>query len=272
MDSFIANQKVTLVNILPIDNNTQHHIIPISIVAKVFDGEGSQILSDISITLPNPIKETLDFVVDNVYNQLLPEKIKDVRKVRFYYTKSDGTVLFSDNKYIIEAEEQLITLVNSFMNYDMAELIADDLSDIEMWQSSDDKQKISTLKSAFNKIAGLRFRVKYDNAYSTYWNKDNTGGDLAYYIDDITLLSIEEFEKLPQKFIYALRAAQILQANGIMDGSIVEERRNEGIISETIGESKMFFNSRPVLKMPLCNSAMELLSKYLYKNVSIGRA
>lgn len=271
MEAYNQNQKIKVTNFLPVDNTTGNGVVATSIVAKVYDGEGLQILTDISVTLPHNNATSLELIVPETYNILPVDKVKDIRKVKFYYTKADGTVLTSDSKYVIKADEELIVLVNSFMSFDTAELISEDLPDIDMWKSSEEADKISTLKNSYLKISSLKFKVKYRESFNTYWDKDGYDGDLSYFIDDITKISLDQFNKLPPEFIFALRAAQVLQANGIMDGSVVEERRSEGVISETIGESKMFFSSRPVLKKPLCNAAMEILSKYLYKKVQIGR-
>ena len=56
-----------------------------------------------------------------------------------------------------------------------------------------------------------------------------------------------------------------------LGGDVIGKRRQEGILSETTGESSMMFNSRPALDLPICRAAYRELAGYIYRRVGLVR-
>ena len=81
----------------------------------------------------------------------------------------------------------------------------------------------------------------------------------------------EKFDALPSAFMLALKRAQMVEANVILGGDAITSKRLSGIISESIGESSMFLQSRPALKLPISQQAFDILKPYISINISIGR-
>ena len=95
--------------------------------------------------------------------------------------------------------------------------------------------------------------------------------DPFWVVTGIRYLKEADFKKWPKDFQNALRRAQLYEADQILKGDPVGDKRRAGVVSETIGEAKMFFNARPPLRLALCVQAMETLSPYLHSSRRIGR-
>jgi hypothetical protein len=84
--------------------------------------------------------------------------------------------------------------------------------------------------------------------------------------------TLSDWNTYPPRFQNALKRAQMLEANSILGGNQIADKRRDGIISETIGESKIFLNNRPPLRTPVTREALEALYGYLYYQSRVGRA
>lgn len=192
-------------------------------------------------------------------------EVKSVFRANYTFTSALGTKVVNV-RYIVEKEDTLIHMENTFQTLSEAHLIASDLTDLDMWLTASEDYQVNSLKMAYDKISRLAFRFERDS--KEYLDHNRSYG----YIHDMSDAEPSDWESFPKDFKLAIRKAQVLEANQILQGSEVEDKRRDGIISETIGESKMFFNSRIPIRLPVCRAAMNVLSKFIYKSNKIGRA
>jgi hypothetical protein len=97
----------------------------------------------------------------------------------------------------------------------------------------------------------------------------------------ITDLTVEEFALLPSAFLYALKMAQVLEADSALNAgsdtveSYAASRRRAGIIEEQIGESMTKFATTSPgesASTTVSSRTLSMLSGYIYRGIRIARA
>jgi hypothetical protein len=84
-------------------------------------------------------------------------------------------------------------------------------------------------------------------------------------------MSVESFDLLPAGFLRAIKRAQLIEANVILGGDVVGRKRQDGILSETIGESSASFSDKPFLNLPISRQAYEELRRYIVIRIGVAR-
>lgn len=192
-------------------------------------------------------------------------EVKSVFRANYTFTSALGSQVVNV-RYIVEKQDTLIHMTNTFQTLSEAYLVASDMTDLDIWLSASEDYQVNSLKTAYDKIARMSFRFERDS--KEYLDHNRSYG----YIHDMTDAEPSDWASFPADFKLAIRKAQVIEANQVLQGSEVEDKRRSGIISETIGESKMFFNSRIPVRLPISRAAMNVLSKFIYKSNKIGRA
>jgi hypothetical protein len=188
---------------------------------------------------------------------------RDVRLLNCYLINADGEYIVSQ-VYMLKGNQLILTpLLDSFMTFADSMLTRVRMAeDQEYFDSLTDELKAIALEEAFNRICKLKFKVG------------------TTIITDIKALTVEAFSALDAGFLLALKKAQIAEANMIVENSPIRDKIRAGIISETIGESSMFFSrSMPSGKFHgLADDSYDYLKPYVYRDVTssqtwkIGRA
>jgi hypothetical protein len=179
---------------------------------------------------------------------------RDVRQLNCYLTNAAGTYIVSQ-VYMLKGNALTLTPpTDSFMTFPQSILIRAKIAEEQIYYDAlTDELKVIALENSFTRISRLKFQI----------------GDTV--ITDITSYTLSDFNALDAKFLEAIRKAQIIEANVIVEQSPIRDKIRQGIISETIGESSMFFKtSGPVGSRlnGLSDDAQEILSRYLYRDVS----
>jgi hypothetical protein len=174
---------------------------------------------------------------------------RDARLLNCYLTNASGEYIVSQ-AYVLKGNVLKLTpLVDSFMTYPQSLLVRAQMAETQDdFDLLTDELKAVALEEAFNRISKVRFKV----------------GDTT--ILDIKALDLTTFNALDAAFLLDLRKAQIAEANNAVENSPVREKIRSGIISETIGESSMFFKQSgfPVNKSGLSDDAELYLKKWIY--------
>lgn len=156
-------------------------------------------------------------------------------------------------KVMIQSEETLVKGVDSFMSYDEAILMLEDMPGVAAIKSQPKSEVEATLKNAYRLL-------------SQYTYQDNTG---THY--DLTRYDAEQLDALEPGFLQALCYAQLVEANEYADPNSVYWKRMNGIMSETIGESSMMFRAGAVNNIGVSRRAMMFLRNYLVLSARIER-
>lgn len=178
---------------------------------------------------------------------------RDVRLLNAYLITDNGTYVVPQ-VYLLKGNQlELTTLTDSFMTYPQAVLTRAGMSGtFDYYDALTEELKAVALEVAFDKIANLQFVV-----------------DTIVY-SDIKTLTVPAFTALNANFLKAIRQAQIAEANSVVENSPIRDKIRAGIISETIGESSMFFKQSGILATAtgLCDDAEEILKKWIYKDIA----
>lgn len=246
---------------------------PIAISVLLVGGDGAQILAEtahysLSVdggeTLAESVPVTGFSMGDGaVYvqipaelNQMSPSTPVGSREVRLLTVvlgTSDGPVTIR-RFFALEPPESLIVAVNSFQTLRQAELTAMDIPDLVGWANSDDRQKQAALIEGHTRISLLNFSL---SAKTEGFN--------------ITDLTPAQYTALDAKFRTALNKAQVVEANALLGGNDVEDRRREGLMLDSVGETKQMWRSGRPVDMPCSRRALRYLAPYIGFAKRIGR-
>lgn len=215
------------------------------------------------------------------YNVVPVGQIKDARSLFLTFIDTNGEI-FSETKvfYFIDSKEPLTVGLNSFVTVDRGRLLASCRSNLDYISNANDEQMALALNEACNKIRKYKFRVPiYDRAenigyVSTIASRPRSYSDMMLSATTITLQNMtpEFYETLPENFKTALEQAQVIEANSILTPTDqIEERRQKGVILETINEVKMMFSNTAPIKSSVSNEAMKILSPWIVRTISIAR-
>ena len=102
-----------------------------------------------------------------------------------------------------------------------------------------------------------------------YRMEDDRGLDIV--VENIRSLTINDLLLLPSAFLIALRKAQISEADIVMGGGSVHRKREDGLMSDTVGESKIMFRPGKPVVLPVDRRTLSYLSGYIYHGLSLTR-
>lgn len=165
--------------------------------------------------------------------------------VQIEYTLSDGVNEYTNTmEFIAEAKEQLSKGVNSYQSYFEAMLNAEELAGIDAFKSAAKAEQCTALSHAYQILNTMTY----------------TDNQAEYY--DMGALDAAALDDIDAAFLKALCMAQIIEANEMLDPNSTYSKRQDGIMSETIGESSMMFRPGNILNFPITRRSMFFLRNY----------
>jgi len=200
--------------------------------------------------------------------------VREARNLRVTFATESGDVVV-DTFYLVTKSTILAMLENSFQTMGQSIVLRESFGGLlDGWDVATITERTQAMEHAFHKISRLSFKLTPDDPsqYAGYEDTDYLGGmGVAYLVTDIARMPVDKFKALPERFLTALKRAQLLEADNLLGGDIIGKRRADGILSETTGESSMMFNSRPALDLPLSRSENRELSGYIYRRIGLTR-
>lgn len=154
--------------------------------------------------------------------------------------------------YIIESIGVVSAGENSFASYGSLILESLNLSNME----------------AFNEASISDQRAALINAWHNISNISVSGIEGVSKTDQITSEMIGEINP---RIMQRLKQAQLIEANFILGGDPIEDRRRSGMISDSSGESAQFFRTSKPLELPVCKDAVKKLGGLVKWNMKISR-
>ena len=242
-------------------------IVPTDITAALYDGEDTLLMSFGSIAF-DPAEVEVPVVLHGSLNTLYGEELEEVRRLEVKLTHAGGAVI-KKHVYAIEAEQSLQIMRNSFMTYETALLTARQFVNLVAFSGDTEARQKAALVEAFRRICTLSMRYTITDMDG----KLETSHKIAASTWD--LVDADAFQtQLPTHFKRALRAAQLAEADDLLQGNVVARKQAQGIASETIGESSVTFRNGfgGQGSSGIGATALALLSGYLDRSVQIGRA
>lgn len=198
------------------------------------------------------------------------------REIVVTITTPDGPIELREY-FVLVSATPLLPFTNSVMSYAEALAVRESFGpDMGGWDgATNHQQRINALINAHANLARLVYSVPHDAArlpsdYAGYGTGSDTVFDMRRRLQ-LSTLNATSFAALPASFVQALKRAQLVEADTILGGDIVGDKRRDGVVSETIGESSTFFQSKPLLDLPIGRRAYAILRPYISISVGVSR-
>lgn len=280
MDIFLTGTEVTLK--VPLKDKAGNDLNVTSIQYRIIDQSNNELVPLTSLTTFVSGTHDATIVVPAEKNQIASTASEELRAVELHCLISGNTVIFNTG-YVVSLADPLVPGVNSLQTYTQAEFTATGLPNLTGWASASESERIAALKEARDRIVMLSFTQLNSNinwgqdslnfvpegSYAT--NYVSSGSRMFLFNGNLALLRQEQFLKLPEKFLLALRKAQVVEADSILGGDQIDARRRQGLLLETIGEVKQMFRSGKPLNLPVSSRALGHLSYFITFSKKIGR-
>jgi len=183
-------------------------------------------------------------VVDATINDL-GTATKGMRSITVSTLEDDGSrgsVVF---RYALRGSEPLVVGENSYQKFNAAALLTLEMPELTGWDFATDLRKEAAMIEAYNRIGMLRFTVD--------------GVDII----GLNELTTDEFDELSVIFIAALKKAQLSEADIVLGGDPISAKREEGLLSDSVGESAIMFRPGKPLLMSVNRRSLNYLSGFV---------
>lgn len=246
-------------------NGVGEYALPNSISAVINDDEGALIADLGSIVVPDS-GEFVNVTIPGSSNILSSGELRAARVLLVTLVYNEGEVK-TNYSYGVEKDIRLEIMVNSFMPYVTAEVISMDFVNTTAWDIASEAQRKTALVEAFNRLIQIPMK----------WNpRDEEGKPIRLeenIIERDLWLEIDSdaFSQWPTHFKRALRRAQFIEANELLQGDVFSRKRRQGILEETIGESHVKI-SAGMVDYGVSSETLAALAGYIYFNMRIGRS
>lgn len=208
----------------------------------------------------------------------VPDRVplRALRVVEVQMTVAAG-IQITKGYYSINARLPLQLLVNSFQTYEHSLMERFNMPALDGWDSATDLERQSAMVESFFRLQKLGYRIKMagwgDSPPAGYsvsmpW----LAGDWVISPRIWPIMQVDWWTQYPQHFKEAMYRAQIAEADVILNGDIVAERRADGLLSETIGSSSMMFRSGKPLDMPISKQTAKYLTNYIEWRLTTTRS
>ncbi|EGS3774623.1 hypothetical protein I5Y27_004154 [Salmonella enterica] len=274
IDTYRSGEAVSLsfsFNILDIQSATY----------TVKDSEGSILISDEPIEITEG-QMSIPVVVSADHNQL-SEKERDLRHVIVKATAS-GLTHEERKMYVLLNNFELLIPGQSFATVADAQMQAIDMLNGDTLLADGEglmrkrlieaTRRVKTLPFSIRKILRIDFN-RYErpqnmlNVYDIPWGAD---GVYRHDLVDWERMTQEKFDELPDYFKEALMLAVVNEACEIANGNDVAAAREDGILSESIGETTNMYRTGKAANVRVARSTWRLLTSYINNRMIVRRA
>lgn len=279
MDVFSAGTDVALQ--VPLQDKVGNPLTVSAISYRVTDENGVELVPATALASFVAGSAAAGIAIPAAENTLAAGVARGLRNVELTCTIG-GNQIFLHAAYAIEIADPLVVGVNSFMTYAQAEFTALGLPNIDAWNGADEQARIAALMDARSHIVQLSFTPLNSNVN---WGQDSLNfipegtyntdyvGDSSMFLfnGNLDLLRPDQFKSLPSRFVDALKRAQVVEADAILGGNSIEQKRREGLVQDNIGESRQMFRQSKPLELPVCRRALGYLGYFVTFAKRIGR-
>lgn len=252
---------------VPIDLVTRdgEAIVPVSASFKVYDDTGVELGSEAIAVTGNECEIVV--VVPGADNVIDAAALNGARTVVLTVVSADGQFDLSET-YLLERPGFLAVPEMSAMTVQQSVMLSATMRQVvtEVWAHTDDHDRRAALMEAWSRISKFSFRP---------WRSTD---DAAAAPDRLlnsqfrtNELSLADWQALPEHFKTALKRAQFIEACVILEGDPTWDRRVDGLISKTVGESSEMFSGKKPLISSISPKALRELKGYMRRSVRIAR-
>lgn len=264
--AFPENMAATISVPLPLKDGVPS--VPVSATFEVRDEAGVVIAAAAALDLTG-VTDALAVTVPGNLNGL-EGKTRGARTVIVAMTFSDGGYV-EPASYLLIPALRLKRLTNTFVTDGEALITRSEMPALDGWDAAEKEDRAAALITAHRSLCRLTLRYKRETSMSRATWGDSEGADYIY-VTELDKLLDSEWAELPVEVQTALQRAQMREADILLRGDPVADRRRSGIVSETVGESSMFFRQVPEVRGPVSREAMEEIGRYVFRSTRIARA
>jgi len=237
---------------IPLVDDNQKILAPSTVSYRITSHKNVEVVA--LTTLPVIEGETsVTIVVPAIANVLDAGDLRALMTVHVETSEIDLTVGLITHRYIIEASATVVAGTNSYQSLEEGMLTIQEMPDMDSWGFADDRLKKSSMTEAYNRIGMLKFMVD---------------GVVIVGLNELTAI---DFDKLSAVFKLALRKAQMSEADIVLGGDPIHKKREEGLMSDSVGESSIMFRPGKPLLMAVSRRSLAYLSGFVTFSSSIGR-
>jgi len=240
-------------------------LTPLEVIAHVYDQDDA-LLGDLGDIAFDAASGSTILTVPAEFNQLAAGEIFTVRTVRVELINAEQAVM-RETAYILQGASRIELLKNSFLSLAMAEAMARDQVNVSGWTVAPEQQRIAALIEAFGRLISIPMRYARKNSFNRLVQED----EVVIRRDEWLELTTEAWNAFPVHFRTALRRAQFIEANELLQGDTIAQRHRAGIASETIGESSVTLRAGKV-DFGVSSQTLSALAGYVYFNNRVERA
>lgn len=265
MKTFMPSTEIIL-SFDMVDEETMDIIDPVSATFDLFDDEGTQLVESRAVTVLGG-EDKLDVTI--LASENVVTGAEGARTAVLNVVTSNGskqmaqTYLLARYSFLQVPAESGMTLVQSEM---LAAKMAQSV--LETWADQEEKRKQGALREAWNRLSRIPFTPWREFEETSI----NTPTHLRSGDFSLNQMSADEWASLPIPFREAVKRAQLIEAAVILDGDPTWDRRQDGLISKTVGESSEMFASKKAAFATISPKAHREISAYIRRRITLGRA
>ena len=270
MNSFLVGNNVSVV--IPLVDLAGVTLVPTGLSYSVVDEDRNILVNATSLSVAGP-PVSLTIIIPASANTLASGVGVGAREVLLNVTTTSGVFQITYT-YLIKAESILIPVKNTFQTWQKAQVELVTMQNIVDFAGATRDVQEASMIASFYRLTRFAYAIEED-----YYAMNNIGNfpgyPNAYFIAPAHWIVMTEAMLLlyPARFLRCLRRAQIFEANDIIATGTgrPEDRRNLGLLSESIGESHMMFRSGKPIKGVACEAAMRELTGYFHRSMTLAR-
>ncbi|CAM6647132.1 hypothetical protein [Klebsiella variicola] len=251
-----------------------------SVTYSVKDARGKIITSGVNV----PVTDGQMFVAVTIPGSVnaLEERERDLRRVTLS-VDAGGVFINKEQQYIVLRSFELSVPGQSFISIADAQLQAIDMLNGGSLLSGSEGDLRRQLIEATRRVKSMSFSVRrifgidwddYDrpqNMLATSTLPFRWAGQYTSDIVDWSKLSDEDFMEFPESFRSALALAVVNEASEIAGGNDIQRAREDGIVSESIGETTIAYRQGKSAVSTVSRTTWRILLKYMDNRVIVRR-
>jgi hypothetical protein len=247
-----------------------------SVEYAVFDEQGSEVVARQAFAGYTDGDTTVSVTVAATDTSLASGVIRGLRRIEVYFGTADG-VYTATGRFKIAMPNKLVVLANSFLTYDEALLELDSMPYLDGFSAATESDQIAALIAAYLRLTRMNYKypvnsgeqTKITDVFDPY--EADAYGKLWGHVLDIANITLDDWQNYPDEFKQALRRAQLAEADVMLNGDPMGDMRESGIISETVGESKVFLRQIPSVRTAVSRAALKELRGFTFRSTRVGR-
>lgn len=249
-------------------------VTPTAVTAVLTDGEDAVLFDYGNIAFAEG-DSSVTVTVPSGLNNLDEGETRAARILRVDLVTASGAIPRALT-YVVESEQRLQLMTNTFQTYEAAEIQALDIPNVTGWNNASEDQRKAALVEAFRRLTNIPMKFP---TYGAQKNWDGFNKLIDRDLESETIISRDGwadvtpdlYAEFPTAFKKALRRAQFFEANELLQGDAVGQKHRAGIVTETIGESSVTLRAGRI-DFGVSSQTLQSLTGYIHFNMRIKRA